>query len=181
LIVFERRALKRQCNYHADVRAVAQATVANARKFRSVPGPRPPKPPFPPSIVRLMVNGDAVSGCGFGRHPSEGPVPQLRLTIGQLVSFAVSIEAPTDIYVGHVWLVVNSYPSGFAWGTPTGKFALLAHEPGPLTSTQQVRATWTPETLFDRNKLDLTISFAVGNQSTAGQIAHLDLTQRKCG
>jgi hypothetical protein len=125
--------------------------------------------------VRLTVDGKPIHAFGFGRA-STGSVPRLQIVIGQPVTITVSIEAAADIYVGELWLVVNSYPFGLGPDGPMGNYALLTHRAGPLTASQEVSATWTPETLAGRKRLDLTIAFAVGHRGVSGVLAHFDLT-----
>ena len=137
------------------------------------PGAKCPGPPAPPSTVALSINGQHYEGQPGQLLTYRRP---LHVKAGRRLHFGVRIKAPAGVRVSDVWLLVNSYPSGFGADGPSGKYKLVLHHPGAVTATQRLVGSWRASSLFHTHELDLSINYTVGNGSVDWAIAHMTVT-----
>lgn len=128
----------------------------------------------PPVTIELSIDGHQYSG-----HSGQLLTGQqaIRVGAGQRVAFQVGIQAAANVRVLDLWLVVNSYQSGFDGnhGRPTGKYRLVLHHAGSLEPGQHLAGTWTATQLFGTGALDLTAHYAAGDFGISTVLGHLDV------
>lgn len=135
-------------------------------------GPGLPTPPR--AIVTLTIDRNTYTTNMYGRVATRHP---LALASNKPVSIVVGMRAPSGARISDVWLTLTAARggSGIGRGRPIGRYKLLAHHPGVLTSAQRLTATWTAERLFNTSHLTLNVTSAIGDSSTSSPIEMFDI------
>lgn len=126
-------------------------------------------PAAPPTTIHLSLAGRTFALTPGQRHP-------VSVRAGRPLPITITISSPTGATVKDTYLVVNSYPSGFGFGKPTGKVKILDHHAGPLKPNRSINASWIPEILFGTNRLDLSLYYVVGDAGIGAAIARMTVT-----
>jgi hypothetical protein len=153
--------------------AAATNSSGTHHPYSCPPGAKCPPPQPPPTTITLTIDGkpykESPGTVATGLRP-------LTISAGQRVVISLRMQSTPHLYLGDVWLTVNSYPSGVDGGHPSGKYVPLIHHAGALAPAQILSTSWTATSMFNTHALDLTITFTVGNSTVGSIIAQLKIT-----